>query len=80
MLNDPNRSAYQRYLDIFKQIQIDDEDVANAFNDWRRSTIDGKILEICRQGLFTNDELQGFTPETQQRIHSFTLLIKKSHS
>lgn len=76
MLNNPNRSAYQRYLDIFKQIQIDNEAVANAFDDWRRSTIAWKILEIYRQELFTDGELQGFTLETQQRIHDLMLYMK----
>jgi hypothetical protein len=68
ILNDPAKTAYERYLDIFEKTQKDDMDVASAFDDWRRSTIFTRIMDIHRQGLFTDGDLQGFTQETQERI------------
>jgi len=68
ILEDSRRSAYERYLEIFKKTQKDDKNVAKAFDDWRRSTIFLRIIEIYRQGLFTDAELQGFTQQTQGQI------------
>ena len=71
ILNDPAKTAYERYLAIYEKTQRDDRDVARAFDDWRRSTLPSVIFEIYRQGLFTESDLEGFTPETQERIESF---------
>jgi hypothetical protein len=68
ILNDPALTAYERYLDIFQQTNEDNGNVASAFDDWRRSTIFIRIMDIYRQGLFTDEELQGFTQDTQERI------------
>ncbi len=68
ILNDPGKTAYERYLDMFEKTQKADMDVASAFDDWRRSTISTRILEIYRQGLFTESELQGFAQQTKERI------------
>ena len=77
MLNDPAKTAYERYLDIFEKTQKDDMDVASAFDDWRRSTISIRIMEIFRQGLFTDSEIQGFTQQTRERIDTHKPIKKK---
>ena len=77
ILNDPAKTAYERYLDIFEKIRKDDMDVASAFDDWRRSTISIRIMEIFRQGLFTDSEIQGFTQQTKERIDAYKPIKKK---
>lgn len=72
VLNDSAKTAYERYLDIFEKMRKDDMDVASAFDDWRRSTISIRIMEIFRQGLFTDSEIQGFTQQTKERIDAHT--------
>jgi len=68
ILNDSTRTAYERYLAVFKKTPKDDRVVADCFDDWRRSTIFTRILTIYWQGLFTENELQGFTQQTRERI------------
>ena len=68
ILDDPAKTAYERYLDVFVKMQKDDMEVANAFDDWRRSTLSTRIIEIFRQGLFTDSEIQGFTQQTRDHI------------
>jgi len=77
ILNDPAKTAYERYLDIFEKTQKDDMDVASAFDDWRRSTISIRIIEIYRQELFTESDLQGFTQQTKERIDAYKPIKKK---
>lgn len=77
ILNDPVKTAYERYLDIFEKTQKDDMDIASAFDDWRRSTISIKIMEIYRQGLFTDSDLRGFSPQTKERIDACKPIKKK---
>ena len=77
ILNDPAKTAYERYLDIFEKTRKDDMDVASAFDDWRRSTISIRIMEIFRQGLFTDTEIQGFTQQTKERIDAHKPIKKK---
>jgi hypothetical protein len=77
ILNDPAKTAYERYLDIFGKTRKDDMDVASAFDDWRRSTISTRIMEIFRQGLFTDSEIKGFTQQTKDLIDAHKPVKKK---
>jgi hypothetical protein len=67
----PNKSSYERYLSLFKLIQDRDDDVARTFNDLRRSTAFMPAGIIHGMGLFTEEELQRFSPETIQVIQIF---------
>ena len=77
ILNDPAKTPYDRYLDIFEKTRKDDMDVSSAFDDWRRSTISVRIMDIFRQGLFTDSEIQGFTQQTRERIDARKPIKKK---
>lgn len=77
ILNDPSKTAYERYLAIFEKTRRDDRDVAMAFDGWRRSRLGTIILELDRQGLFTETDLQGFSPGIEEYI-ALSKTLKKS--
>ena len=68
LLKNPDLNAYERYLATFDNLNEENLNVASAFDDWRRSTIFTRIMDICRQEIFSEEELQGFTQDTQDRI------------
>ena len=68
ILRDPALTAYERYLNVFRKTNEENRNVASAFDDWRRSTIFTRIMDIYSQGLFTDEDLQGFTQGTQEWI------------
>ena len=67
----PAKSSHEKYLSLFKLIEARDDDVAKAFNDFRRSTALMQIGVIHSMGLLTGDELRRFSPETLQIIEMY---------
>lgn len=55
------KSNHERYLAVYRLIQRRDRDIADAFNDMRRSTAMSCILAMHQLGLFTADEIAGFS-------------------
>jgi len=73
---DSAKSFHQRYLDIFKVIGRRDREMAQLFNDLRRSTALFQITLIQSSGLLTEEEFLRFSKET----HSFVeVMIKGRH-
>src|SRR5262249_49303045 len=64
-------SSHEKYLNLYKLIHKRDREIARAFNDFRRSTAIMQIGVINSMGLLTDEELQRFSPETQQVIRLF---------
>jgi hypothetical protein len=60
---DDSKSFHQRYLDIIKIIERRDKELANAFNDIRRSTALMQLISIYGLGLLTEAELSSFSQE-----------------
>ena len=60
----PTKSSHEKYLSLFKLIHDRDDDIARAFNDFRRSTARLQLGIIHSMGLLTGDELRRFSPET----------------
>ncbi|WP_165228320.1 peptide ABC transporter substrate-binding protein [Aquisphaera insulae] len=63
---DGTMSPHQRYLAIHEQIQKRDRDMANAFNDARRSTAIVQLACLRRHELITDAEFAEFSPETRE--------------
>jgi len=61
-------SAHQRYLEIYQAIKRRDKEVAQIFNDHRRSTAYFELAAIQSHGLLTQEELQRFSAETRSAI------------
>jgi len=70
--SDPDQAAHAKYLKIFRLIESRDEDVANAFNDLKRSNALFKLATMEHLGLINRDELARFSQET----HDFLATIK----
>src|ERR1043165_1437589 len=67
----PEKSSHEKYLSLYKLMDKRDDDVARAFNDFRRSTALKQIGIIHSMGLFTAEELRRFSPETVQIIQMY---------
>ena len=67
----PEGKAHETYLQLYKLIHQKDDELGHAFNDMRRSTALMQILIMNSKGLFTKEEIAGFTPEIQAYITEF---------
>ena len=64
----PNKSFHERYLDVFRQIDDRDKELARAFNDSRRSRMVQQLMCMRALGLIENEELAKFSQETQAML------------
>ena len=62
---DENHKAYLKVWDI---VNTRDSDVADMFNDFRRSNAVFKLALWYKNGYLTDEELNEFTQETQTTI------------
>ena len=65
---DTGRSSHERYLAVFKLLQRRDEELADAFNNPRRSTALAQLARIRAEGLLTEEEFAGFSPEIRASV------------
>ncbi len=63
-------SEHEKYLKLYKHIEESDRVIANCFDDWRRSSLLTKIVEIKHHELLTPAQLQQLSTETQERLKS----------
>jgi hypothetical protein len=69
------KSSHEKYLSLYTLLKRGDDDVARGFNDVRRSTALMQIAIIHSMGLFTGEELQRFSPETNKVIVSYSSIL-----
>jgi hypothetical protein len=67
-LQDNSTSHHERYLAIFRLMRRRDDELANAFNDPRRSRMIVQAAAMHALGLFETDELARFTGPTLDTI------------
>lgn len=65
-----SKTAHERYLQLYRLLLDRDAEMARAFNDLRRSTALARLLNMTALGLLANDELSGFSEETQDLIRA----------
>ena len=68
---DTGTSSHDRYLALFQLIQDRDEELADAFNNPRRSTAFVQLARIQFTDLLTEEEFARFSPETQASVQVF---------
>jgi hypothetical protein len=66
--SDVNKTSHERYLAIFKLIERRDRELADAFNDLRRSTAVRQLTCIQSHKLLTEEEMAGFSPEIRDTV------------
>jgi len=65
VIQDAGGTAHERYLRAYKLIHKRDEDLARAFNDFRRSTAVMHLAIMRRMKLLTDEDLSRFSEQTQ---------------
>jgi hypothetical protein len=70
--SDPDKTAHERYLAVFRLVERRDRELADAFNDARRSTAWWQLARIQSHGLLTEDEMGRFSPETREAVQLLT--------
>ena len=75
--SDSTKSFHQRYLAIFDVIKRRDKEIAQAFNNMRRSTALPQLTAIQSHGLLTKEEFLRFTPETRRAVEAL-LAIRRA--
>jgi hypothetical protein len=71
LVSDTGKSAHVRYVAVFKLLQRRDKELAEAFDDLRRSTAWRQLAVIHSRGLLTEEEFARFSPETRGAVQVF---------
>jgi hypothetical protein len=71
LASEAGKSAHERYLAVFRLLQRRDKELAEAFNDLRRSAALLQLAILCSRGLVTDEELARFSPETRAAVRVF---------
>jgi hypothetical protein len=61
-------NAHDRYLRLYKLIKDHDKQMANVFDDFRRSTAVIQLGLMRRMKLLTDEELGRFSEQTRTRV------------
>ena len=66
-----SKTPHERYLAVFERIHARDDEIANCFNDVRRSRMRVQLNGIIELGLLTEAEFAQFTAATQESVTRF---------
>lgn len=61
-------TAHERYLRAYELLKSRDEELARAFDDFRRSTAVMQLAIMRSMGLLTDEELNVFSRQTQDQV------------
>jgi hypothetical protein len=64
----PNQTAHQRYQALYKHFHQRDKELAQLFDDMRRSRAFVIIAELRGSGCLTDEEFARFSEETQNLV------------
>lgn len=70
ILREGSPTHHERYLGVFRLLRERDDELADAFNNPRRSRMIGQLVVICNLGLLHSDEMGRFTEGTRAAIES----------
>lgn len=70
VMDDPARTAHERYLTLFELLRERNDDVANAFDDMRRSRAVWRLAWMRSLELFREDEWARLSPRTRDTVQS----------
>lgn len=63
-------TAHERYVRTYKLLQSRDEELARAFDDFRRST-----AVMRRMGLLSDKDLSVFSAQTQEQVRGIASVV-----
>jgi hypothetical protein len=67
-------TAHDRYARAYKLLKERDEDMARAFDDFRRSTAVMQLAIMRSMDLLTDDDLNVFSEQTQVQVRGITAI------
>ena len=67
---DDSQSYHERYVQIYRLIQEQDQQLAQAFNQPRRSQMRLQLYLIYSYGLFQPDEISRFSSDLQNNLRA----------
>jgi len=65
-------TAHDRYVRAYKLLEERDEEMARAFDDFRRSTAVMQLAIMRSMGLLTDEDLNVFSEQTQVQVRGIT--------
>lgn len=72
LAHDDAKTSYERYLAIYGLVQQRDRELADIFNDPRRSTALEQLAHMWDLNLLTEDEMSHFSPHIREVIRFLT--------
>ena len=75
---DTERSYHERYLELFRWLGERNDELAQAFDDPRRSQMFWQLAAIYACGLLKPDEFARFTPLTRERVQLLAKEVPRS--
>jgi hypothetical protein len=72
-------SSHERYLRLYKHIQESDSIIGDCFNDLKRANIHIKMMYMKREGLLTEEHLQGFSQGARAYLGKRFLKVLSEH-
>ncbi len=76
-IEQPTKTAHEKYLNLFKLFENRDDDIARGFNDFRRSTAIRQLGISNNMGLLNGEELRRLTPETLHIVDVMSAAMPK---
>jgi hypothetical protein len=73
ILGSEEMSERDKYKALYQHILDSDEIVAKCFDDWRRSTIDQKVLLLYHNSLLTDEHIEHLSHDTKNLLKSMNL-------
>lgn len=64
----PGKTAHERYLAVWDLMRRRNDDLAAAFDDYRRSTAFIRLTTLRQGGYLTDEEFSRFSPQTRERV------------
>jgi hypothetical protein len=62
-------NPHQRYLTLYRHFKKSDGIIAECFDDWRRSTISGRIICLRHYELLTDEHVKHMSEKAQEWLH-----------
>ncbi len=72
LADDDAKTSHERYLAIHDLVQRRDRELADTFNDLRRSTAIEQLAHMRVLNLLTDEEMARFSPDTREIIRFLT--------
>jgi hypothetical protein len=71
VIADTSRSSHERYVAVYDLTRQRDHELADAFDDMRRSRAFVRLLNIQFHQLLTEEEIGRYSPEVRESLRSW---------